>query len=372
MSNDMYLPALPAIGDEFLASDRLIQLTIASWFGGATFVQLIVGPLSDRYGRRLILFGGGILFLLSTLGCALVPSIFLLILLRFIQGIGVCTMMVAGYAAVHDLYEDTQAIHILAWMGSAAVIAPAIGPLLGGFILLFGDWRIIFLCLFAIGIVSLLCLWFAMPGKRSLAARAPFEIKHLLRSYKNLFSNRNFLSSSFSFSLAYAGMIGWIAASPFLLIDTLGLTPYEFGWVQVPVFSSYILGALIIKRMLEKVGTEKLISLGLTISAVSALFLLIFSLFAPGNLWTLLLSMSGYSIGFGMASAPLNRMTLTATNEKKGAAIAIFYLTMEGMATVISSILSLFEETFLTASILICTFILFSLFLHWTRSRLRK
>ncbi len=151
MSNDMYLPALALIASDLGTKINLVQLTITAWLAGNTAVQLIIGPLSDRYGRRPILFGGGFLFLLSTLGCALAPSLALLIFFRFLQGIGVCTMMVSGYASIHDLYNDKKAIHILVWMGTAAVLAPAIGPVLGGVLLLVTDWRVIFLSLFALG-----------------------------------------------------------------------------------------------------------------------------------------------------------------------------------------------------------------------------
>ena len=148
MSNDMYLPALPIISEAFSASANLVQLTITAWLAGDTAVQLIIGPLSDRFGRRPILFGGGLLFLIFAPWCALAPTLPILILSRFVQGIGVCTMMVAGYASIHDLYDDKRAIHILVWMGSAAVIAPAIGPVFGGLILTVASWRTIFYVLF--------------------------------------------------------------------------------------------------------------------------------------------------------------------------------------------------------------------------------
>ena len=112
-------------------------------------VQLIVGPLADRYGRRPVPLIGGVFFLLSSLGCALAADIYWLIFARFVQGISVCSMMVPGYASIHDLYDDEKAIQILVWMGTVAIIVPAIGPLFGGFILLFATWRWVFVALFA-------------------------------------------------------------------------------------------------------------------------------------------------------------------------------------------------------------------------------
>ena len=368
MSNDMYLPALPAISHDFKASINIVQLTITAWLAGNTSVQLIIGPLADRFGRRPILLWGGILFLLSTLGCAAASSIFLFILFRLIQGISVCTMMVAGYASIHDLYEDQKAIHILAWMGSAAVIAPAVGPVLGGLLLLLGNWRITFYSLFFLGIVSLIGLWFSMP-EISITERKSLKVKSLISSYKKIICNLPFITSALSFALVYGGVIGWITASPFLLMEFLGITPVQFGWLQVPVFGAYIIGAQLVKPLMKKIGKERLISLGLTISLFGGFCFIIFSFIAPTHILSYILPMVGYTMGFGLSAAPLNRTTLTASLEQKGASIAIFYLTMTGMGTLTSLILSLFNETVISTSLIIAVSILVSTFLNRMRRK---
>ncbi|MBS0622298.1 MAG: MFS transporter [Verrucomicrobia bacterium] len=239
----MYLPALPLIAKELQSSLSLVQLTITAWLAGSMAIQLIVGPLSDFYGRRLVLLGGGLLFLLSTLGCSLSPSLAWLIGARFVQGMGVCTMMVAGYASIHDAYDDREAIHILVWMGTAAVIAPAIGPMFGGLLLLVTTWRVIFLSLLILGALALLGLWFVMPESSSSEHRKPLNTKSLLKSYYRILSNGPFTMSALSFALAYGGIIGWITASPFILMENLNLSPAQFGYLQLPIFGGYIVGA---------------------------------------------------------------------------------------------------------------------------------
>ncbi len=353
MSNDMYLPALPLIASDFLTKIQVVQLTITAWLAGDTAVQLIIGPLSDRYGRRPILLGGGLLFLISTLGCALAPNLSVLIASRFLQGIGVCTMMVAGYASIHDLYDDQKAIHILVWMGSAAVIAPAIGPVFGGLFLLVAGWRVIFLSLFILGAIALIALWFSMPESTSLQSRQPLKMKNLISSYRKILSNVSFMTSGGCFALGYGGIIGWITISPFILMDTLKLSPAQFGYLQFPVFGAYIVGAQLVKLIIKKRGKELSINLGLTISMLAGMALILFSLAAPGNFLSFILPMMGYSIGFGFAAAPLNRITLTATHEQKGAAMAVFYLTMIGAGTLISLLLSIFTPTIAFSSIVI-------------------
>ncbi len=364
----MYLPSLSLIANDFDVGINKVQLTITAWLAGSMAVQLIVGPLTDRYGRRPILLGGGVLFLLSTLGCSFASSLIWLITARFVQGIGVCTMMVAGYASIHDLYEDTKAIHILVWMGTAAIIAPAIGPVLGGLLLLFTKWNGIFLSLFILGIIALLGLWLIMPESVGSHNQKSLHVKRLCTAYYNILTNSSFLVSAMSFALAYAGIIGWITTSPFILMEKLLLTPSQFGMLQLPVFGGYIVGAQLVKYFMKRMEKENIISVGLMIAAVSGLFLLFFSYMFTSSISSFIVPMAIYSFGFGFAAAPLNRVTITATNEQKGAAMAIFYLTMAASGTLISLILSTTTETITSSCIVIAVTIISS----YALNRIRK
>ncbi len=367
MSNDMYLPALPLIANEFKLSLNQIQLTITAWLAGSMSVQLLVGPWSDRYGRKTILLGGGLLFLLSALGCAMASTLGWLMIARFVQGIGVCSMMVAGYASVHDVYEDRKAIHILVWMGSAAVIAPAIGPVLGGLLLLFTSWRGIFLTLFLISILALIGLWRYMPESASCER---LNLKQIRLAYVRIVSNSAFILSALSFGLAYGGVIGWITVSPFLLMEHLQLTPTQFGLMQIPVFGGYILGAQLVKVLLDKMHMQRLIAWGLGFSACFGGLLAALSYFFPQYVFSFVLPMVGYTLGFGFAAAPLNRITMTSTSEQKGAAMAIFYLAMAVTGTLISLISSIIIESVVSSCIIIGVSVVCSFALNALRRRL--
>ena len=137
LSNDAYLPALPHIARDLNTSHHLIQLTLTTWFMGSASMQLFLGPVCDRIGRRPVLLFGGIVFITSTVGCALTQDVYLLLILRFIQGSTITSMVVAGYATIHDLFNREQAIHTLAVMNSITVLAPSFGPLFGAIILHF-------------------------------------------------------------------------------------------------------------------------------------------------------------------------------------------------------------------------------------------
>ena len=368
MSNDMYLPALPLIAKDFETQLHVIQLTIVLWLAGNTSVQLLIGPLSDRYGRRAILLAGGGVFLLSTLGCALAPSVLVLIIARFLQGIGVCTMMVAGYASIHDLYDDQKAIHILVWMGSAAVIAPAIGPVLGGLLLLVTGWRSIFWILAILSAFSIAALWVSMP--ESTKEPHAMKVKTILARYRRIFLNPHFMISSASFGLLYGGVIGWITASPFILMESFKLSPDLFGYLQIPVFFAYIVGARFVKYLLNIFDKETLILWGEAISLCAGSLLALFAAIAPNSLYSFILPMACYTAGFGLASAPLNRTTMTATKEQKGSAMAMFYLTMMGCGTLVSLSLSLVKDAIFYACLVIAITAFLSLVLNVIRRNL--
>jgi Bcr/CflA subfamily drug resistance transporter len=364
----MYLPALSQIAREFQIGINHAQLTITVWLAGNVSVQLFVGPLTDRYGRRPILFGGGVLFLLSTLACSFAPSLLWLLAARFVQGIGVCTMMVAGYASIHDSYDDREAIHILVWMGTAAIIAPAIGPVLGGLLLLFTNWQNLFLILFILSLIALSALWFIMPESAQLQNRKPLNIKNLVATYSHIFTNSSFMTSAMSFGFGYGAIIGWITASPFILMENLQLTSTQFGFLQLPVFGGYIIGAQLVKRSMKKFSLDQLISLGLTVAGLSAVFLVLLALFIPQNPLSFAIPMMICTLGFGFAAAPLNRITLTATSEQKGAAMAIFYLSMSGLGTLISLFLSVMTETVFSTCLVIAAAIILSFALNRLRT----
>ncbi|MFN7097907.1 MAG: MFS transporter, partial [Gammaproteobacteria bacterium] len=128
LSNDMYLPALPQLANDLHTTNALAQLSLTTWFLGAASMQLILGPISDRYGRKPVLLIGGIFFVIATLICAMTPDMTTMLIARFFQGCAVCSVTVAGYATIHELYDQKAAMKALALMGSITVLAPAFGP----------------------------------------------------------------------------------------------------------------------------------------------------------------------------------------------------------------------------------------------------
>ncbi len=165
LANDMYLPALPSIANDLQISAHYAQMILTAWFLGTASLQLILGSISDRMGRRPVLLGGGVVFVISTFVCAVTSNIHVLLLACFFQGCSVGTLGTAGYSSIHESFEQRKAIQILAIMGSVTVLAPAFGPLVGGLILNFLNWRWIFGILVIWALVALCILWIDVSCK---------------------------------------------------------------------------------------------------------------------------------------------------------------------------------------------------------------
>jgi DHA1 family multidrug/chloramphenicol efflux transport protein-like MFS transporter len=345
-------------------------MTISFWLAGAGASQLFLGPLSDFRGRRFVLLGGGIVFLLATLGCFLTVQFEWMLLFRFLQGVAVSSLMVTGYASIHELFEEREVIRVLSWMGSAAVMAPMAGPLLGGWVISGGSWRTVFGFLCVLCLFPLVGLWFLMPETNRSLNRNTMRLDLLASTYLRLLKNQSFMLSGLSSGLLYTGVMIWLTACPFLMIDQLGVQKQLFGFTQIPVFGSYFLGAWLMRSFLDKVRIEILIHIGLWIIVLSSFGFLLGGYLLPMTLVSLIVPMAGYSLGVGLVSAPLNRITFLSTEEGKGSASAVFYLCMEGLGAIGSFIESkVYSGTQLSVASLMLVIAILAVSLNCARTK---
>lgn len=331
LSNDMYLPALVLLEQEFGTTQTLVQLSITIWYMGMALPQLAMGMLSDRFGRRVVLLVGGAVFLLSTMGCAIATSIESFLVFRFFEGVGVCSLLVSGYAAIHESHDDAKAIHIIAWMGFLTVFAPMFGPLAGGYILAVASWRAIFWLIFLCCLAAIWALYYIMP-ETNTSHSASVESKVFYR----LLKNRQFIMSSVVLGCLIGVLIAWIATSPFLLMQSKGLTGTEFGWAQVPIFAAYAIATRFVTPLYERLGVKRQLRVGFGI-ILFAVLVLVFNHLIGCSYWhCFIVPMSIYALGFGLVSALLNRRVFTASDENRGAVTAMFYVVEMGIASIAS------------------------------------
>lgn len=323
LSNDMYLAALPDLMREFQVGANQIQLTLSFWFLGSMSMQLVVGPLSDCIGRRPVLICGMFLFVISTLLCALALQLETLIWARFIQGSTICFIIVAGYASIHELFNQRNAISLLAFMNSIIILAPAFGPLIGGIILIGASWRWTFWPLFIMGLIILVFLIKWMPEPLPPEKRQPLKLATLINQYQALIKNRRFVLLLLSYSFVFCGIIAWLATGPFLVNEHFHQQPYLFGCLQLLIFGFYILSSYLVKHFLEKIGVNSLIRRGLVCVLLGSILATVLSFFLKTNFTGLLFGMLFFSFGFGLCSAPLQRLAIEASSEPMGSRMAL-------------------------------------------------
>lgn len=324
LSNDMYLPALPAIAKDFNITTHFAQMTLTACFFGATSLQLILGPLSDRIGRRPVLFGGGILFIVSSLMCAFTTNIYIFMMARFLQGSTICSIAAAGYSSIHESFETKQAIHILAIMSSITVLAPAFGPLLGSIILQWLHWRWIFGICIILASPALLALWKWMPESNPKEKRHVLNWAQIFKNYKSILKNPHFMLNTLTFSLTFLAMIAWITAGPFLVIDKFKMGVLTFGFLQVIVFGGLIIANNLVKYLMGKIGIQPLLNLGIILVITASLIALLSSLIFPHFLLGLIFSLTLFAFGGSLTFSPCQRLAIDACTEPMGARMAVF------------------------------------------------
>lgn len=322
LSNDAYLPGLPQIARDLHTTLHLAQLTVTVIFMGSASMQMFLGPIADRVGRRPVLLLGGLVFIFSTLGCSLTNNIYHLLAFRFIQGATVTSLVIAGYSTIHDLYEQKQAIHILAIMGSITLVAPAFGPLIGSMIMYFSSWRWVFGLLAIAGIFVITGLFFKMPEtvKRNTEKTS---LKRIMAQYKNILTNKSFILFSLLPLFLFSALIAWIVSGPFLLIDAFHFQPHTFGIAQVFVFGGLIVGLRMVKNMMEKFPLKKIILIGATTSLIGGIYGLITSILFPHFVWNIIIAMMIISVGAGIVFPIANRLAVESSTEPMGSRMAV-------------------------------------------------
>lgn len=225
---DMYLPALPAIAADLHATTSATQMTLIAFFVSFGLCQIVYGPLSDVYGRKLPLYGGLTLFILGAVGCALSPTIGWLIVSRFLQGIG-AAMGVIPRAIIRDLHIGAEATRLMSLVMLVFSVSPILAPLTGSALIVPFGWRAVFVTISIAALIALLLVAFLLPETRPSHERIPGNIRSLLGSFGELLRDWHFLGLTFIGGLGIASFFVFLSTSSFVYIGHYGLTPTQYS-----------------------------------------------------------------------------------------------------------------------------------------------
>ena len=271
---DTYLPAFPTIVEEFHTSASLVQVSLTTCLLGLALGQLIIGPMSDVQGRRkpLIIFLG--LYLLSSLICAVAPNIYMLIVSRFIQGFAAAGGLVISRAVVRDLYSGRELTKFFATLMLIGNLGPIVAPIIGGAILSFANWKVVFLVLTFIGIILTVVVAFRLEETLPAEKHVPSNIKQVVMNFGSLLKDREFAGYAFTQGFTTAGIFAYVSGISFVYQNIYGVSPQVFSLLFGINGVGLIIGTQIVGR-LSKFSERTFLKSGLALSMSASILLVI-------------------------------------------------------------------------------------------------
>lgn len=269
LSIDMYLPALPVIAVDLRGSAGDIQLTLSAFMIAFGAGQIFYGPAGDRFGRRPVILGGLVVYMVASIGCAFAAAAGHLIALRFLQGLAACGGVVLARTMVRDLAEKDQAARAMSLMLACTSIAPMLAPLIGGQILWFAGWRAIFWVLAGAGVFAFVVAWAKLPETLRPEYRQPFALGSIVGRFGELLSTRTFMGYAFTASFMFAALFSFISGSPFVFIERYGISPREYGVVFGGMVIFMTLGSLLNARFVRRLGAGRILRAAVFVPAIA-------------------------------------------------------------------------------------------------------
>ncbi len=297
---DMYVPSLPAITIALKSNHSLIQMTMAIFMFGYGISNLFYGPVSDRIGRRNPILFGIALNAIGSLICFIAPSAMILIIGRFVQGLGVGVCNSVGRSVSRDLFHGNHLARIASLIGMIASFMLAAAPLLGGYIQHYFEWRANFLFLFIYSLLIWILIWRKLPETNQHLNPDATKIKVVLQNYLILFSSKTFVGFALCSGLAYAGFVAYLTSAPFLLQNIVGLTAVQFGWLAFLVASSLFISAVLNSKFVLEIGISIMILIGNYLMLASGIVMLIFALLGFMNTFVIMFPVTLFVMGAGL------------------------------------------------------------------------
>ncbi|HSN22543.1 MAG TPA: multidrug effflux MFS transporter [Usitatibacter sp.] len=322
-SIDAYLPAFDGIQASLGATPLEIQQTLSGYLFAFGVMFLFHGTLSDSFGRRPVILTALLVYALASLGAALTGSVHGLILWRIVQGLSVGAGMVVGRAMIRDLLEPEDAQRLMSLVTLFFGLAPAVAPIIGGWLFSELGWRSIFWFLTAVGFLLLAVSWKHLPETHPSAKRQPFHPVGLLKGYQEVGVNRRFLMLSLAAGFNFNAFFLYIVSAPAFLGMHLGLGPRQYAWLFIPSIVGIMAGAQLSGRAAGRLAPRKTVRYAYGFMAAAAAANLAYNLaFRPSLPWAMLPIML-FAVGFAMAMPSITLITLDLFPTRRGMAASL-------------------------------------------------
>lgn len=340
LSTDIYLPAMPIMAKD-LHGDA--ELTITGFLMGFCIAQLIWGPISDRYGRRLPLFIGLSLFVIGSVGCALSTDIVHIVFWRVFQALGACTGPMLARAMIRDLFSRTRAAQMLSTLMIIMAIAPIAGPLIGGQMIKVTSWHTIFWLLAIIGTFMLLSL-FWLPETLTEDKRSQASISSAFHHYSALLTNTRYMRFTLCLTFYYIAAYAFITGSPFVYITYFGVDPQHYGWLFAINIVGLMAVSMVNRRLVYRYPLEALLKIAVFIATVAAIVLAVTTGLGAGGITVIVGAVFVFFSMNGIIAATSTACALDAAQNVAGSASALMGALQYGSGIISSLLLALFSD----------------------------
>jgi DHA1 family bicyclomycin/chloramphenicol resistance-like MFS transporter len=343
ISTDLYLPAMPVMAAALHVSGGTLEFTVTGYLIGFSSGQLFWGPFSDRFGRKMPVAIGLVLFIIGSAGCALATDGTQIIGWRIVQALGACANVVLARAMVRDLYQGRKAAQKMSTLMTIMAIAPLAGPTLGGQILRFGSWQAIFWTLVLIAMATLVSL-LLLPETLPKARRSPASLQEIMTRYGSFLRDGRFIGYTAAGAFFYAGTFAYIAASPFAYITYHHVSAQVYGLLFAAGIVGMMTTAQINARLLNRYDTQVMMTIGALMSAIAGLLLAINTWANWGGLPLMIIACLLFVSATGMVLANSIGGALNGFPDASGSASALVGALQYGSAMLGSALVAVFAD----------------------------
>jgi MFS transporter, DHA1 family, multidrug resistance protein len=323
-SIDTFFPSFHAITAEFHLTPWEIQQTLTAYLVPLAFMSLIQGPLSDSVGRRPVIVFGLMIYSIAYLGCAVAPGFAALLAFRVVQGMTAGVGTIVGRAVIRDLHEGAQAQKLMSLVVMVFAFAPAVAPIVGGWIHVTLGWRAVFGFMVMIGVANCLGSYLMLPETHPKARRARLHAAELARNAWSVMHNKEFLTLAIAMGANFAAMMTFIGAAPSVIVDHWHLGETQFAWLFAPVIGGFVVGAWISGKMAGRVRGTTQAEIGFVTALVGAALMLALQAFiAVPSIHLQQVLLATIALGVQLVSPVLSLRMLDLFPRARGAAASV-------------------------------------------------
>lgn len=339
---DMYIPAFPRISDEFDASSSQVQLTLTGMLLGLAIGQLVIGPLSDMFGRRRPLMVGLVVHGIVSVACSLAPTIEVLAGLRLVQGFSGAAVSVTAMAMVRDQFAGVAMARLMARLILVIGLAPIIAPSLGGLILTWSSWRVIFLVLALAAVAMLALAFYALRETLPPERRRPARVGASLAAYSSLLRDRRFLALAVIGGAMMSTLFAYIAGASFVLQDGFGISERSFALVFGLNAAAFVIGSQVNPVLLRRFSLIDVLTGGILLTVASASVLLTLAVTGTGGILGVVLPLTAMLFAGGLSMPNTPALALEKHAGEAGTAAAVLGCLQFGVGGVVAPVVGAF------------------------------